>query len=196
MITYIYLIENINEDFNQVYIGKTINIDNRKYAHFRRFGHNIKINIIDQIETEQRKDWKSLERYWIEQFKQWGFTLLNQNKGGEGVDFHTEETKIKLSKPKHSIEQKEKWSLERKGRHTIWNSNKIKADKGRKKPNSFKEKINVKVNQYDLENNFIKMWNSFKEIEEKLGFKGSRIWSNIKGITKQSGGYIWKYYEN
>ena len=30
-------------------------------------------------------DWEWLEKYWIEQFKQWGFLLTNHTKGGEGA---------------------------------------------------------------------------------------------------------------
>jgi hypothetical protein len=47
-----------------------------------------------------RKDWTPLECFWIEQFRQWGFEIQNPNpKGGGGPEFHSEETKLKLSKP-------------------------------------------------------------------------------------------------
>jgi hypothetical protein len=32
-----------------------------------------------------------------------------------------------------------------------------------------------------------------EEVFNTLKIKSSAIWSNLKGITKQAGGYIWKY---
>lgn len=53
-----------------------------------------------------------------------------------------------------------------------------------------------KVNQYDLAGNFIKTWNSMKEIERVLKINHSCISACCKGKQKYSNGYIWKYYEN
>lgn len=53
-----------------------------------------------------------------------------------------------------------------------------------------------KVNQYDLSGNFIKTWNSMKEIERTLKIHHSCISACCKGKQKYSNGYIWKYYEN
>jgi hypothetical protein len=49
------------------------------------------------------------------------------------------------------------------------------------------------VIQYDLNGKFIKEWPNQKEVFNQLEIKSSAIWSNIKGITKQAGGFIWKY---
>ena len=57
------------------------------------------------------------------------------------------------------------------------------------------EKYSVKVNQYDLDDNFIKTWNSMKEIERTLGFSRGGISKCCRGIYKQAKGYKWKYYE-
>jgi hypothetical protein len=50
-----------------------------------------------------------------------------------------------------------------------------------------------KVNQYDLQNNFIKEWSSVKEAEKIYG-KG--ISNCALGKSKTSNGYIWKYSIN
>lgn len=50
-----------------------------------------------------------------------------------------------------------------------------------------------KVNQYDLDGNFIKTWNSIIEASTKLNIKHSGICSCCIGIYKTSGGYKWKY---
>lgn len=129
--TYIYLVTNCFNEPNKVYIGKTIK--SRKNAHKKTYGKQIEYNIIDEINSINHKDWKPLECYWIEQFKQWGFTVMNQNKGGGGVQKHSNITKNKMS---------EKQLL-------------LSSDK--------KIKISKPVLQYDLEYNFIKEWNSIYE---------------------------------
>jgi len=79
------------------------------------------LDIVDEDE------WKFLECYWIEQFRQWGFNLLNQNKGGGGVEFHTLETKNKMNSTPHP-EISEKL-------------------KGRKRPDVSKSRTGVKLNK-------------------------------------------------
>jgi hypothetical protein len=100
MITYIYLVENCFGNSNWIYIGKTINIKDRNYDHRITYGEQIQYSIIDQINSLEHKDWKPLESYWIEQFRQWGFNVLNKNKGGGGPNFHTEDVKNRLKFPK------------------------------------------------------------------------------------------------
>jgi hypothetical protein len=99
--TKIYLVTNCNNQSNDVYIGKTINPDDRKKDHQYNFGKYIQYTIIDEIDSLDRKFWQPLETYWIQQFKCWGFNVLNiQENGGSGVSFHTEETKNKIKKSK------------------------------------------------------------------------------------------------
>jgi hypothetical protein len=99
--TKIYLVENCYGDSNKVYIGKTINPENREKNHKRNFGKNIEYTVIDEVDSLSSKFWKPLETYWIHQFKCWGFDVLNiQNDGGSGVDFHTLESKNKIKKSK------------------------------------------------------------------------------------------------
>ena len=97
--TKIYLVENCYGDPNKVYIGKTK--ESREKNHRKTYGFQIKYTFIDEIHSLNRKDWKPLECFWIEQFKQWGFEILNKNKGGGGPEFHSEYTKNEMKgKPK------------------------------------------------------------------------------------------------
>ena len=50
-----------------------------------------------------------------------------------------------------------------------------------------------KVNQYDLQGNFIKQWEYIKLAKETLKIGG--ISACCKGKKKTAGGYIWKYVE-
>jgi hypothetical protein len=127
--------------------------------------------------------------------------LLNKSSGGQKgalgfkqpPDLLKKRSQIMTGKKMHSDTQKQKWSIERTGKKNIWDPNRIKADKNRPKPEGFVGKGLTPVLQYDLEGNFIKQWDSQKEVFNSLGIKPSAIWSNIKGITKQAGGYKWKY---
>jgi len=127
--------------------------------------------------------------------------LLNKSSGGQkgalGIK-QSPETLQKKSismkgKKMHSDQQKQKWSLERTGRKNNWDPNHVKADKGRPKPSGFTGKGLTPLLQYDLQGKFIGEWPSHKEVSNKLGIRSAAIWSNLKGITKQAGGYIWKY---
>ena len=49
-----------------------------------------------------------------------------------------------------------------------------------------------KIIQYDLNNNFIKEWNSLTEASNTLNISIGNISSVINGKRNQAGGYIWK----
>lgn len=96
-ITKIYLVENIEPGTNKVYIGKTKN--SRENAHKRYFGSHIEYTCIDEILSLNHNDWEPLETYWIEQFKQWGFEVVNiRKKGGSGPECQSDDTRHRISK--------------------------------------------------------------------------------------------------
>lgn len=97
-ITKIYLVTNCYNDPNKVYIGKTKT--SRKSAHKCKFGNQITYDYIDEVPSLNKNDWKPLETYWIHQFRQWGFEVVNKNEGGGGPEIHSEETKQKMRFPK------------------------------------------------------------------------------------------------
>jgi hypothetical protein len=53
--------------------------------------------------------------------------------------------------------------------------------------------LSKKVNQYDLNWNIIKNWDSFSDIERELWFFHWNIWKVCKNIYKQAYWFIWKY---
>ena len=130
-----------------------------------------------------------------------GGILLNRSSGGGKSNYgvpHSDETKRKISeslegKPKHSLEQKKKWSKDRSGKTHNWGDKISKTNKGKPKPDGFGTGRYRKVIQFDLDGNFIKEWDCFRDVYQELGIRNASIWSNIKGITKQSGGFTWKY---
>ena len=73
-----------------------------------------------------------------------------------------------------------------------WCNYKYNNDYGTRK---IKSMINQgkKVNQFDLQGNFIKQWNSTREIERTLKISHSVISKCCREKQKTSHGYIWKY---
>ena len=55
------------------------------------------------------------------------------------------------------------------------------------------ERISKKINQYDLNGNFIKTWDSIIQVEKELNIFHSRIIEVCKNKRKQIGGYVWRY---
>lgn len=82
--TVIYLIEDISEDKTEIYIGKTKNFIVRKSGHYKTFGNQIKITIIDEVNSIHRCEWEPIETMWIQQFRGWGYKLHNKILGGKG----------------------------------------------------------------------------------------------------------------
>ena len=117
--TKIYLIENCYSDSNKVYIGKTIN--SRKHNHEKTYGKEIIYTIIDEINSLDYKEYKIIENYWIEQFNQWGFEVLNKNKGGGGPTkwseqlLNSEKNQLRKEKIKNNKERAEKIRRATKG---------------------------------------------------------------------------------
>ena len=62
------------------------------------------------------------------------------------------------------------------------------------KPALKKRQTNVLVDQYDLNNNYIKTWNSIKEAEETLNIAHSHISAVCRGKRNTAGNFIWKYH--
>lgn len=52
------------------------------------------------------------------------------------------------------------------------------------------------INQYDLNGNFIRKWDSATYVEKELGFYHNHITACCKGKLNQAYGYIWKYAED
>ena len=56
-----------------------------------------------------------------------------------------------------------------------------------------KYKKGKKIDQYDLEGNFIKTWDKIVDVEKILKISHSNILAVINGRKKQTSGFVWKY---
>lgn len=53
----------------------------------------------------------------------------------------------------------------------------------------------IKVNQYDINGNFIKQWNYIREVQKALNINNANISECCRGKRKTAGGYIWRYVD-
>ena len=133
--------------------------------------------IIEELDLVEDNNWEFWEQFYINLFKSWGFKLTNMTTGGEGSSGgkgclgykHTEEAKKRISIANSKPKSKE------------WIQN---AAKGKYKP----------ISQYDLQNNYIRDWESTTTAAIALGNinKKKNISNCLKGKKKSAYGYIWK----
>lgn len=124
--------------------------------------------------------------------------------GGVTVGYHhTKESKEKMSKTKIGMYKGDKNPMYGKkgilaptyGKHlTEEHKRKISlAKKG--KITNYGKTLMKKIDQYDINGNFIKTWESISSIEKELGIIGTHISRVCKGKRKTTGGYIFKYHK-
>ena len=211
MKTYIYTLT--DPDTNQVrYVGKTVNVKRRYYGHTNENSNkrlknshlanwlllllkNNKKPILEVID-ECDSNWEELEKYWIAQFKAWGFKLTNLTEGGQGGTGYkqTEEHKRNISEAKKASKRK----LSEEQRQFI--SERMKNNqysKGAVRTKEIKENLKLlkskPVLQYDKLGNFIKEFNSIKQASIETNTFSSSISNNLNNKSKTAGGFIWKY---
>lgn len=103
---------------------------------------------------------------------------------------------INGNKKDNRIENLE-WCTKEYNTSVAWKDGLIKMPKGTK--NKMFGKYGVKANkskpiyQFDLNMNFVKKWNSQKDVERELGYKQSCISACALGKSKSSYGYIWRF---
>jgi len=174
------------------YVGKTKNEYHRLANHKKTFGDNIHMKIISEV-----LNWRKWEKYYIEKFKNQGYSLQNKNNGGGGPEEWTEES---IQKIKSHPTRGKKISKSNKG--------KSKSHKGKPFTEEHKQKIkqtreflktrentwqNTPVIQYDLKGNFIKKWSSQIEATKYLNKTGDGIGACCREKQKSAYGYVWKF---
>jgi hypothetical protein len=211
--TKIYLVTNCYGDPNKVYIGKTTG--SRRSKHTQTYGKYIIYTYIDEIDSLFRKDWEPLETYWIEQFRQWGFEIVNlRKKGGGGPEFRDEAFKEKMRKP-HTEEHKQslrkpKCYMPLKGPRSLETKQKIGLANSKPKPKGFGENHRIKMTgkispkkgtgqpviQMDVNNNPLKEWENVTIASNYFNKKPNQIYDCCSGRAKTAYGFKWKFKEN
>lgn len=193
-------------DTNEVrYVGKTINLKNRLNRHLNeskkstsshkkawirgllKKGLEPKIKIVDEVLNDE---WEFWESYWIEQFRVWGFRLTNKTTGGDGVD------KGNIPWNKGSV------GVVKPNKTTFKKGNKIGKETRIKKGQRLNPKTEFKKNntphnqtkllQFDLDENFLREFKSFKEAAKYIGVSQSALSQCFIRKTYKCKGYIWR----
>jgi group I intron endonuclease len=202
----------------KVYIGQTQDIEIRwKYSYYNITckqqpklynslkKHGPENHMFEIIEECSLKQLNEREIFYKQQFiDEFGwdkvlFCNIHDTGGGPKSEEHRKKIGIGNLGRKHSDVTKLKMSLKAIGRkYSDESKHKMSISKQGKKF-SEEKKTNMKgkrckpILQYDLNNVFIKEWESFKDITNTLGFHNSGLCFCCKGIQKTAYGYIWKY---
>jgi hypothetical protein len=119
------------------------------------------------------------------------YVQLWENGIGKKIKVHRLVAEAFIPNPDNKPEVNHKWGIKTDNRASEleWNTHQENC-RHRDESNLRKSKTK-KVIQYDKENNFIKEWDSIKEVKEITGI--THISSCCRGKRKTAGGYIWRY---
>lgn len=193
------------------YIGKANNLKCRLWCHIHEAKYDLKnlhkcnwINsllkmekkpVITIIEEVLFEDWKIREIYWIHQFREWGFNLINMTDGGEyGIISDNCRRALSLVKRgqltgfKHSEESKSLIKAKRAlqiitedhKRHTSESMRGIQKSEEHRK-NISKSKEGVKLTKEHRESMSL---SKLKEVKEITSNNEIRIWKCSKDIAE------------
>lgn len=196
---YIYKLESPS---GKIYIGKTFNLKKRfseykclncknqkmLYHSLKKYGFDNHVVTILKEGLIFDKTLAEYEIYFIKKFNSFE-NGMNLTLGGEGVLGYkpSEESIQKMIKTRKSRPktQKELDAIQRMyGR-------KIKKSKQWIENNS-KARMK-KIIQYNLDGTFVREWDGAIQIEKELGICRKSISNNVRGVTKFSYGFIWKF---
>lgn len=204
------------------YVGKTNNLKNRLKTHIseaekvkthkNNWIKSLTINnlkpIIEILDIVYENDnWEIIEKYWISQFKTWGFDLVNNSEGGENppiLKSHSEETKQKLSLIKTEFFKNNKHHrkgilhtkehilkiLETKKKNPLTYTDEIKKNMS----DSHLTKSNVQCGQYTLNGDLIKIWD--RVIDAAHYYNTNHIIAVCQNKRKTAKGFIWSFDTN
>jgi hypothetical protein len=163
---------------------------------------------IEELDCVSELEWEFWEQYWISQFKAWGFDLKNTDEGGKGQSSefmkkynpmfekkHRDTVSLTLIGNqrakgfKHSEETKAKSSgglkeFYKKNQRTKEHNKKIALKNIETKRNP--------VYQYDMNNSFIKKYDSVREASISTGSEKTTLYDCLNGKYKHCNGFIWK----
>jgi group I intron endonuclease len=204
----IYKITNPN---GKIYIGQSTDVLKRFQIHKGLYGNNLtklersfnkygiknhKFELLEECSSDMLD---KKEKYWIYSYNSIN-EGLNIEVGGNGgyLSDHTKNliSKKKKNHPCYSNPQRgKKISKALKGREKNWGKGKEK--KGKKQLKEFKDHVSkiksTPILQYNINGEFIKEWDSIINASKTLNVHREAISSNLRKITKTSGGYVWRY---
>ena len=90
MTTHIYIL--LNSLGRYFYVGKSKCPTERLRKHKKDYGKDIKMDIVDSVNSFKKEDWEPLETKWIDVVRSWGYPITNKRKkGGSGPEGYLSE---------------------------------------------------------------------------------------------------------
>lgn len=194
--TIVYTLEDPRDNSIR-YIGITSSLLSTRLSHHCTVlkGFNYKINWIKKLKKLNLKpiikeldacnsfeEALYFERYWIKQFKCWGFTLVNSTEGGEGA-LGYKHTQASLEKMKELLVKRPKKPV------------KIRMSKDEKAA-YISKKLSKPLLEYNSNGEFIKEWSSQLEASRYYKVRPSTIGHALKDLNRMCNNSFWRRKEN
>ncbi len=158
----------------------------KKYK-WKNFEHIILFTNLTKEEAEQKEI--ELIKYYKSNCRKYGYNIEN----GGHCNIMSEETKEKIRKKaigrKMSDDFKEKCRINNTGK-------KVSQKTKDKMSKSQLGKHSIKTNQYDLDGNYIKTWNSAREAAKYYNIDEGNITQCCRKRSKSCNNFIWRYYND
>lgn len=213
----IYCIENIID--GKKYIGSSINLDKRRRCHFSNLKNNIHKNsklqrsynkngldsfifyILEIVDI--RENLIEKEQFYIDNLKpEYNINIIANSSLGVKRSEETKE-KVRLANLglKHP-EWRNKIKSQSQGGDNHWTKKKNFSEESKSRMSESQKKLykngyihprKRKIIQYSLDMEFIKEWDSMTEAAIELEINKVGISNCLRGITKKSGNFIWRY---
>jgi group I intron endonuclease len=165
-----------------------------KYG-WQNFKHEILFNNLTIEEAEQKE--KELINHYKTYDRNYGYNI---ELGGNVNKIISKESREKMSKAKKGKKP------HNYGKHLSkeQKSHLSKINTGKTIPYEVREKISnntigsknkkaIAVNQYTIDDVFIKKWDCMMDVERAMNISNSKVCAVCKGKRKSTGGYKWKY---
>lgn len=162
----------------------------------RCLGRKISKKHIEKLYEGRIKKYKETGKYGYQGYKHTQEYKENLSKKIMGIK-RSEETKKKISESKKGNKYCIGRFMSEETRTKIGNAN-----RGRKLTQKQKEHLSTisknkkKVNQYDLNGNFIKQYECLKQAEKETGILSQNIGEVCRGQQKYAKGYLWRYADD
>lgn len=208
----VYMIR--NSITNEIYVGSSINLEKRKYEHFRLLRRNTHTNrhmqnsynkyeesafIFEILKVCEKYECLSLEQYFINLLSP--KYNINPIAGSSLNVKHTKETidKMRKSLTGHPVSQETREKMRQATKLMIEQRTKeeqITINEKRKKTMLENGKTNgnpKSVTQLSLSGRVIKTWRCSKDVQETTGINAAHISKCCLNKRKTAGGYKWKF---
>jgi hypothetical protein len=175
------------------YIGITSSILSTRLSHHCTVlkGYNYKINWIKKLKKLNLKpiikeldvcdsfeEALYFERYWIKQFKCWGFTLVNSTEGGEGA--------LGYKHTQASMKKMKELSAKRPKKPKIVRMTKVE------KYVHLSQKLSKPLLEYNSNGDFIKEWKSQLEASKYYKIRPTGIGHALRDLNRMCNNSFWR----